>query len=158
MSAAPTSGIAGDYLMTLHAPVAGAPQRIDDTLMIFHSTEGWAAGPRLKGRILPPTADWLRAMPSGCLKVDARMALATDDGALILLTYGGVIRIAPPDFARMADGAALGTDEMYFITAPTFQTSHATYAWLNGIQAIGKAVALRGGPGGFVRYEIFAVS
>jgi hypothetical protein len=146
-----------EYLMTLHAPIAGAPQRVDDTLTIFHSDSGTVDGPRIKGRILPPTADWLRTMPGGSLRVDARVAIATDDGAQIFVQYGGVIAIAPADFARMTAGETLSADEMHFITAPTFQTGDDRYAWLNRIQAIGKAVALKGGTGGYVRYELFAV-
>ena len=144
-------------LMTLHAPIAGAPQRIDETLTIFHSDSGTVEGPRIKGRILAPTADWLRAMPGGSLRVDARMSIATDDGAQIHVQYGGVIGIAPADFARMAAGETLGPHEMYFVTAPLFQTGDDRYAWLNRTQAIGKAVALKGGEGGFVRYDVFAM-
>ena len=156
MSKAATTSIAAEYLMTLHAPIAGA-QRIDDTLTIFHSDSGTVEGPRIKGRILAPTADWLRTMPGGALRVDARMSIATDDGAQIYLQYGGVIAIAPADFARMAAGGTLRTAEMYFVTAPTFQTADPRYAWLSQVQAIGKAVALKGGEGGYVRYEVFAV-
>ncbi len=76
-----TTTLAAEYLMTLHAPIAGTPQRIDETLTIFHSDTGTVEGPRIKGRILAPTADWLRAMPGGSLRVDARMSLRTDDGA-----------------------------------------------------------------------------
>jgi hypothetical protein len=157
MNAAQTTTIAAEYLMTLHAPIAGAPQRIDEALTIFHSDTGRVEGPRIKGTILPPTADWLRAAPDGSLKVDARMSIATDDGAQIYVQYGGVIAIAPADFARMAAGETLGVEEMYFVTAPTFQTSDSRYAWLGQVQAIGKAVALKGGEGGYVRYELFAV-
>jgi hypothetical protein len=96
-------------------------------------------------------------MPGGSLRVDARMSIATDDGAQIHVQYGGVIAIAPADFARMAAGETLGPDEMHFITAPVFQTGDDRYAWLNRTQAIGKAVALKGGDGGFVRYELFAM-
>ena len=157
MSAAASTAIATEHLMILHAPIARAPQRIDDTLTIFHSDSGWVEGPRIRGAILPPTADWLRTMPGGSLRVDARMSLRTDDGADIHVQYGGVIVIAPADFARMAAGETLGAAEMYFITTPIFQTSDPRYAWLNQVQAIGKAVALKGGEGGYVRYEVFSV-
>lgn len=157
MSGATTS-LAAEYLMTLHAPIASAPQRIDESLTIFHSDSGTVEGPRIKGRILAPTGDWLRAMPGGVLRVDARMSIATDDGAQIHVQYGGVIAIAPADFARMAAGETLGAAEMHFFTAPLFQTGDQRYAWLNRTQAIGKAVALKGGDGGFVRYEVFAMS
>jgi hypothetical protein len=68
-----------------------------------------------------------------------------------------VIAIAPADFARMAAGETLGADEMYFVTAPVFETGDRRYAWLNRTQAVGKAVALKGGAGGYVRYQLFAV-
>ena len=155
---APTTSIATEYLMTLHAPIAGAPQRIDEALTIFHSDSGTVEGPRIKGRILAPTGDWLRTMPGGSLRVDARMSIATDDGAQIYVQYSGVIAIAPADFARMAAGGTLRAAEMYFVTAPTFQTADPRYAWLNQVQAIGKAVALKGGEGGYVRYDVFAVT
>ena len=140
---APTTSIAAEYLMTLHAPIAGPPRRIDETLTIFHSDTGTVEGPRINGRILAPTADWLRAMPGGALRVDARMLIETDDGAQIYVQYGGVIAIAPADFARMAAGETLSADEMHFITAPVFQTGDARYGWLNRTQAVGKAVALK---------------
>jgi hypothetical protein len=37
-----TTTLAAEYLMTLHAPIAGVPQRIDETLTIFHSDTGTA--------------------------------------------------------------------------------------------------------------------
>ena len=157
MSAAATTALATEYLMTLHAPISGGPQLIDDTLTIFHSDAGTVDGTRITGRIVAPTGDWLRTMPGGSFRVDARMAIVTDDGAHIYVQFGGVIAIAPADFARMADGETLNADEMHFITAPTFQTAEPHYAWLNRTQAIGKAVALKGGDGGYVRYELFAV-
>ena len=104
MSNAATTSIETEYLMTLHAPIAGAPQRIDEALTIFHSDSG---------------------------------------------------RVA--DFARRAAGETLGAEEMYFVTAPVFQTADSRYAWLNTVQAIGRAVALKGGAGGYVRYEVFAI-
>ncbi|MGH6927105.1 MAG: hypothetical protein ACREEV_02215 [Dongiaceae bacterium] len=42
-----TTTLAADYLMTLHAPNAGAQQRIDETLTIFHSDAGTVEGPRI---------------------------------------------------------------------------------------------------------------
>jgi Protein of unknown function (DUF3237) len=157
MSTAATTALATEYLMTLHAPISGGPLLIDDALTIFHSDAGTVDGMRVKGRIVAPTGDWLRTMPGGSFRVDARMAIVTDDGTHIYVQFGGVIAIAPADFTRMAEGDTLTADEMHFITTPTFQTADSRYAWLNRTQAIGKAVALKGGDGGYVRYELFAV-
>ena len=66
--------------------------------------------------------------------------------------------VVASDFARMAAGETLGPHEMHFVTAPLFQTGDHRYAWLNRTQAIGKAVALKGGDGGYVRYQLFAVT
>ena len=38
------------------------------------------------------------------------------------MQHGGVIAIAPGEFARMAAGETLSADEMHLVTAPLFQT------------------------------------
>lgn len=158
MDATPTTGIDTDYLMTLHTPAAGSPLEIDSSLMIFRAgAEGWARGPKIAGAIIHPTADWLRVMPGGNLRIDVRMTLRTDDGALIYISYNGVVSITRENFERMAKGAVLTSADMYFIVAPTFETAHQKYAWLNHVQAIGKVAAVKGGEGGFVTYDVFAV-
>lgn len=150
--------IATEFLCTLHSPMGAAPQPVDSGLTIYQAgAGGWARGPKLTGEILAPTGDWLRTMPGGSLRVDARMSLRTDDGALVYIEYGGVIAIAAENFARMSQGATLGPDEMYFVTTPVFRTAAPQHAWLNALQAVGKAVALKGGEGGYVRYELFAI-
>ena len=47
--------------------------------------------------------------------------------------------------------------QVYFVTTPVFQTTHPKYSWLNRLQAIGKVAALKGGEGGFVDYDVYAV-
>ncbi len=154
----PSTQIATEFLCTLHSPTVGAPQQIDPALTIYQSGPGgWARGPRLDAQMLTPTGDWLRAMPGGSLRVDARMSLQTGDGALIHVSYGGVISVKPENFARMSAGATLTAEDMYFIITPCFQTAHPQYAWLNHVQAVGKVAGLKGGPEGFVRYDVFAI-
>jgi hypothetical protein len=156
---AQTTRVEIEYLMTLHVPSSGPPQQVDNALMVFRAgADGSAKGPKINGTIVAPTADWLRVMPSGSLRVDARMMVRTDDGAVIHVSYGGVINVSAENFQRMGQGGTLTADDMYFIIAPVFQTSHAKYAWLNRIQAIGKVVAVQGGERGFVTYDIFSAS
>jgi hypothetical protein len=158
MEARQTTRIDADYLMTLHAPSSDPPQRVDGSLTIYRAgTDGWAKGPKINGTVVQPTADWVRATPSGALRVDARMIIRTDDGALIYVSYSGVISVSPEAYGRMASGGTLTADDMYFVTTPIFQTAHERYAWLNHVQAIGKVVAVKGGDKGFVRYDVYAV-
>jgi hypothetical protein len=66
-------------------------------------------------------ADWLTLSEDGKLgALDVRMTLKTDDDAFIYVEYQGR--------ANMELGL--------IATAPTFQTSHTKYLWLNRIQAV----------------------
>ena len=66
-------------------------------------------------------ADWLTISDNGKLgSLDVRFTLVTEDGAFIYVEYSGR--------ANMESGL--------IATAPTFQTSHEKYLWLNKIQAV----------------------
>lgn len=154
----PTLTLGTTYLMTLHAP--GDPSlAIDGGLTIYRTGgDGWVDGPRLKGRILQPSCDWLQVMPSGVLRVDVRMTVVCAEEALVYVSYNGVIDMTPAVFTRLQQGELLGAADLYFVIAPTFRTAHADYLWLNRLQAVGRMSGLQLGEGGFVRYEIFAVN
>ena len=78
--------------MTLQAPL-DAPQAIDQGLLVYNvQPGGWVEGPRIKGKLLAPAADWLRVMPSGVLRLDVRGTIQTDDGDLVYVTYSGAIQ------------------------------------------------------------------
>ncbi len=109
--------------------------------------------------ILPPGGDWLRVMPSGALRLDVRLTIETDDGALIYMTYGGVVVISKEA------GEALGRGEVvndkgvpYLITTPQFQTASEKYGWLNTLQGVGKmAEYKRTKDDSYVKYDIFTL-
>ena len=66
-------------------------------------------------------ADWLTISDNGTLGcLDVRFTLKTDNGAYIYVEYSGR--------AEMETGL--------IATAPTFQTSHEKYLWLNRVQAV----------------------
>jgi hypothetical protein len=154
---AQTTTITTEYLMTLYAPLE-APQAIDNTLNIYNLREGgWARGPKIEARMIAPAADWLRVMPGGNLRLDVRGTLQTADGALIYISYNGVISQPPELFERFTNGEVLKADEIYFLTAPTFQTSAEKYAWLNHVQCVGKMVEVKAGEDSYVKYDIFVV-
>ena len=70
------------------------------------------------------SADWLNVSPDGTATVDVRMALETDDGAMVFVEYRGR--------SNLETGIAH--------SAPTFRTGDARYAWMNRIQAVAKGV------------------
>lgn len=150
--------ITTEYIMTLHAPL-DEPQGVNNNLQIFNVRPGgWVKGPAIRGEVVAPSADWLRIMPDGTRRIDVRLSIKTDDGAIIFMTYMGRAVAAPADAAaRLAAGETLGPDQFYFITAPTFETASPTYSWLNDIVAVGKVISLNRSNDRHVTYDIFAV-
>ena len=72
-----------------------------------------------------PATDWVLVGADGNGTVDARMVLRTDDDALICVRYQGRLTY------RGERGASV-------VVAPTFETNDPRYAWLNGVQAVGR--------------------
>ncbi len=152
---AQTTKVDTEFLMTLYAPL-DAPLQIDKTLLVYNVLNGgWVKGPKVNGKLLAPGADWLRVMPDGNLRLDVRAAIKTADGALVYITYNGVISHSKDSADRLAKGETLTSKDLYFITAPTMQTASEKYAWLNHVQCVGKMVEVKFGEGSYVKYDIF---
>jgi hypothetical protein len=152
-----TTQITTEYLMTVYAPL-DLPQQIDNTLFIYNVRDGgWFKGPKISGTLLAPAGDWLRVMPGGISRLDVRCTLKTDDGALIYISYNGIISHSKESFDRLMKGEVLTSKDHYFITAPTMQTSAEKYAWLNYVQCVGKIVEVKVGEGSFVKYDVYVV-
>lgn len=72
-------------------------------------TSGDVRGPRVRGRIVGAGADWILRGPDGFGRVDARLTIATDDGAHIFVQYVGLLELTPTIIAVMSGGGD-GTD------------------------------------------------
>src|SRR5580693_7145586 len=118
-------------LMTLRVTVA-APQAIGavphGTRRTVPITGGEFEGPRLRGAVLPGgSADWLLLRADGVREMDLRVALRTDDGALISMKAFG-LRHGPLDvMAAIARGETVDPATYYFRTTPRFETAHPAY-------------------------------
>jgi len=94
-------------------------------------------------------------MPSGVSRLDVRATIKTDDGALIYMTYNGIIKDTKESEARANKGEVLTSNDHYFIIAPTMETSAKKYEWLNSVQCIGKIVEDKNES--YVKYDVFVV-
>ena len=92
---------------------------------IYYVTGGAFEGPAIKGEVLPGGGDWLLLRPDGAGELDVRATLRTDDGHLIYTYYRGIL-----------DGRPDSSD-LYFRTAPFYETASEKYGWLNRIVAVG---------------------
>jgi hypothetical protein len=131
-----------EYLGTLRAEtgtrtvIENAPQ---GTRTIVQVTGGRFEGPKLKASVQIPAGDWITNRADGSYKLDVRLTLKTDDGAVILVTYNGIGHTTK-------DGASLRI-------APLFETGDARYKWLTQLQAVGVGERV----GTAVTYDIYAL-
>jgi Protein of unknown function (DUF3237) len=153
-SAGPATSVESEYLMTLYVPIADAHD-VDDRLRVIDHPNGWVDGPRIKGKIIPPSSDVLRNMGSGVNRLDVRLTIQTDDDQIIFVSYNGVSYCQKEARDRLLRGDMLRTSDCYFITAPTFETKSERYAWLNSVQAVGKMLEFKRGEDAHLLYDIF---
>jgi hypothetical protein len=131
-----------EYLGTLRAEtgtrtvVENGPQ---GTRTIVQVVGGRFEGPRLKASVQTPAGDWITNRADGSYRLDVRLTLKTDDGALILVTYNGIGQTTNA-------GASLRI-------APLFETGDSRYVWLTRLQAVGVGERV----GTTVKYDIYAL-
>ena len=131
-----------EYIGTLRADlgtrtvIENGPQ---GTRTIVQVVGGRFEGPRLKATVQTPAGDWITNRADGSYKLDVRLTLKTDDGALILVTYNGI--------GQTTNGGAS------LRIAPVFETGDSRYVWLTRFQGVG--VGERAGT--TVKYEIYAL-
>ena len=130
--------------------LAGAPL---GTRQIFIVKGGTVEGPKIRGEILPGGGDWATVRSDGAVQLDVRGTMRTDDGALVYMTYSGLMIATPEVFGRLFQGQDVPLSEYYFYTNPVFQTGAQQYAWLNRLIAIGRGKVVPGA----VEYRVWSV-
>jgi hypothetical protein len=101
---------------------------------------GTIDGPRLKGKIVHPSGDWITERPDGSKVLDVRLLVQTDDDQFVYLSWRGVA------YTR-------GNSGVVARIAPVFETGAQKYAWLNNVIAVG---VLRSMPGK-IAYRVYEI-
>jgi len=95
-------------------------------------------GPRLRGEVLPEVGgDWLLQRADGTFQSEVRLALRTDDGALVSMTYRGIRHASPAVSERIARGEEVAPSEYYLRTAAFLETASPEHWWVNDLIAVG---------------------
>ena len=111
------------------------------TRVIVLVSGGTFEGPRLRGTVVTNSgADWVLQRADGSFKLDVRLTLVTDDGAVIYMAYNGV--------GMVVEGKNV------IRSAPLFETGDERYAWLNRVQAVGIGRSDRES----VNYDVYALA
>ncbi|WP_417590549.1 DUF3237 domain-containing protein [Parasphingorhabdus sp.] len=146
------------YLFSYRAAFTEPQQQIGKAhfgrRMIAALTGGEVEGERLRGRVMPGGGDWATIDENDTLRLDARVTIETHDGALIFVSYRGVLRPLSVAHKHARNGGPQNDkerSEIYFRTTPMFETGDERYAWLNDIVAVGLGASV----GGAVQYNVF---
>lgn len=115
---------------------------------------GRFSGDRLRGEVWRYAgSDLLLERADDAFQQDVRLALCTDDGALILMTYRGIRHSSSEVATRLARGESVASDQYYLRTAPFFETAAPAYDWLNRIVTVGVGERLPNG----ASYDVFEI-
>ena len=120
-----------EFLMDLILETGGGGSGSVGNRTIVSVNAGTFEGPKLKGKVLPPGADWPMRIDDTLRILDVRTVLMTDDEQRIYMTYRGII-YTPPQ----------GQGERYWRTTPAFETASTKYMWLNHVIAVGVAFTI----------------
>lgn len=151
-----TPELKSEFLWSAHIDVEGFYD-VGDTFRghrtIVRVKGGWFEGPLVKGVILPGTGDWFLTRPDGTGEGDVRDTYQTDDGAIIFVSYRGILDIKPEVWARIHAGEDVPASEYYLRGQPMFETGSEKYGWLNRTLAVsvGHQEALG------VTYDVFRI-
>ncbi len=130
-----------DHLFTMRlqlSPYSVIPDGPHGSRVFCAILGGTAVGSRLNATVRPGGADWVTLRASGVSRLDVRLLLEADDGALILMEYGGIYNRAGASGPR---------------SAPLFHASDPRYSWLNDVQAVGIGTPAEDA----VTYEVYAL-
>ena len=136
-----------EFLAEVEAELAPAHMLLDAPFggrLIVDVTAARVEGPRLRASLLgSAAADWVTVAPDGKTgALDVRATLKTDDGAIIFSEYRGRVHFGADGLHRV-------------FTSPRYETGDPRYAWLNGLQCVGKGISSMAERR--LRYRLYAV-
>ena len=97
----------------------------------WEMSHGTLTGARIEATIGMPGGDWNVLSTDRFGRPDVRVQLVTDDGALVLLHYTGLVERSPK-FVRAAErNASTDWADQYMRMFMRFDTGAPRYSWLN---------------------------
>lgn len=104
----------------------------------YEMTSGTLEGPRLKGKLIGSGGDWMLVGPDGFMRMDVRVQIETDDGAIICAHYFG------PAEANQTLGQAFATSTPTAFSDQSIRShwllecGDPRYAWVNQSVFVGE--------------------
>jgi hypothetical protein len=114
---------------------------------------GWVKGDRINGVLAGPGADWALLGAVGWSEIDVRAQIQTVDGAVLYMTYTGVLETNEKVMAAFMGGPETAFDDHYFRTTPRLETGDARYLWVNHTIFVARGRLVPGA----VEYEVYRI-
>ena len=96
----------------------------------WQMTRATLEGPNIRATTAMPGNDWFTPYPNGYGRPHVRLAFRTDDDALVLLEYHGIVHASAAFTRAVESDTSTQWDDQYMRMALTFDTSDERYAWL----------------------------
>ena len=109
-------------------PTAGSPE---GAVQHWRIAEASLHGPRIHATLAGTGTDWMRVGDDGFWRPHVRLQFVTDDDAVILMEYTGLVEQTPAFTAAAEADAETGWDDQYLRLAVRFSTGSADHSWLN---------------------------
>jgi len=128
-----------EHILTYTGRLVSSPEVIgplpEGIRVNFYSAGGEIVGPRIRGELRAVGGDWATVRKDGVMRLDVRTTFETHDGALILVTYRGVVDLGENGYEAFLRGELPQVARIR--TSPVFSTSHPDYLWLTRLFYLG---------------------
>lgn len=123
------------------------------TRMVSTVTGGWCKGERLNGSFAGAGADWMLIGTDGFARLDVRGQIVTADGAVIYVSYNGLLEMNQK-VAAATGGGETQFEDQYFRSLLRMESGAPSYDWVNKTLFVGRGRVARGA----VEYEVYRVT
>jgi len=119
------------YRLDVSGPVESNDSSPDNPRRQFwQMSKATLEGPRIKAVTAMPGIDWFTPYPNGYGRPHVRLPFHTDDGAVVLLEYRGIVHASQAFSTAVEENTPTQWEDQYMRMALTFETAAPRYEWL----------------------------
>jgi hypothetical protein len=117
--------------LRVSGPLAATEGAPTGTRQYWQMTEGTLIGDRIKAKMAMPGGDWMLVSADRFWRPDVRIQFVTEDGAVILLHYTGLVEQTVAFRTAAEEGRSTDWADQYMRMHMRFETGSDNYCWLN---------------------------
>ncbi len=118
------------YRLEVSGPLEDAGGSDGGRPQYWEMTRATLEGPRIRASAPLRGNDWFQPLGDGFGRPHVRLPFQTDDGAVVLLEYRGLVHASDAFTAAVEQGGSTDWDDQYLRMAMWFDTENPGYDWL----------------------------